>query len=88
MHALSESIREEVADHNVRVVTIAPGAVETELLGHTTSAELISGYEDWKNSMGGVIGPEDVARSVEFAYNQPQNVCVREIVVATTRQQP
>ncbi|MFF7727103.1 hypothetical protein [Streptomyces sp. NPDC008001] len=28
-------LREEVAGHGVRVVTIAPGAVETELLSHT-----------------------------------------------------
>ncbi|MCW1891613.1 SDR family NAD(P)-dependent oxidoreductase [Vibrio chagasii] len=37
VHAISENVREEVAASNVRVTTIAPGAVETELLSHTTS---------------------------------------------------
>ncbi|MCV5646326.1 SDR family oxidoreductase, partial [Escherichia coli] len=37
VHAISENVREEVASSNVRVTTIAPGAVETELLSHTTS---------------------------------------------------
>jgi len=88
VHAISENIREEVAESNVRVVTIAPGAVETELLSHTTSEEIKEGYESWKESMGGVISPDDIANTVTFAYNQPQNVCIREIVVAATKQQP
>ncbi|WP_042147134.1 MULTISPECIES: SDR family oxidoreductase [unclassified Pseudoalteromonas] len=88
VHAISENIREEVADSNVRIITIAPGAVETELLSHTTSDEIKDGYESWKESMGGVISPDDIANTVTFAYNQPQNICIREIVVAATKQQP
>ena len=87
VHAISENVREEVADFNVRVTTIAPGAVETELLSHTTSSDIIDGYEDWKGAMGGALSPDDVARSVEYAYQQPQGVCIREIVVCATRQQ-
>ena len=88
VHAISENVREEVADSNVRLITIAPGAVETELLSHTTSQSIKEGYEDWKVSMEGVLDADDVARAVEFAYAQPQNVCIREIVLAATRQQP
>ncbi len=88
VHAISENVREEVADSNVRVTIIAPGAVETELLSHTTSDEIKGGYDAWKESMGGVLAADDIARSVVFAYNQPQGVCIREIVVGPTRQQP
>ena len=88
VHAISENIREEVAESNVRVITIAPGAVETELLSHTTSDEIKDGYEYWKDSMGGAISPDDIANTVTLAYNQPQNVCIREIVEAATKQQP
>ena len=88
VHAISENVREEVADSNVRVITIAPGAVETELLSHTSSNEIKEQYEGWKDSMGGAILPDDIARSVLFAFEQPQNVCIREIVIAATRQQP
>lgn len=87
VHAISEGAREEVADFNVRVTTIAPGAVETELLSHTTSSEIKAGYDSWKESMGGVINADDIARSALFVYQQPQNVCIREIVIAATRQQ-
>lgn len=88
VHAISENVREEVADFGVRVVTIAPGATETELLSHTTSESIKDGYESWKESMGGVISADDIARTVLFAFQQPQGVCIREIVVAATRQQP
>jgi len=88
IHGISENVREEVAPFDVRVITIAPGAVETELLSHTTDDEIIAGYEQWKESMGGVLLPEDVARSIQFVYSQPQNVNIRELVITQTRQEP
>ncbi|MGR5458561.1 SDR family oxidoreductase [Vibrio alfacsensis] len=88
VHAISENVREEVAASNVRVTTIAPGAVETELLSHTTSQDIKDGYDAWKVDMGGVLAADDIARAVVFAYQQPQNVCIREIALAPTKQQP
>ncbi|MCG6364979.1 SDR family oxidoreductase [Vibrio fluvialis] len=88
VHAISENVREEVAASNVRVITIAPGAVETELVSHITSDAIKTGYDAWKQEMGGVLDADDVARAVVFAYQQPQNVCIREIAVAPTKQQP
>ncbi|WP_299004259.1 SDR family oxidoreductase [uncultured Shewanella sp.] len=88
VHGLTENIREEVAMDDVRVITISPGAVETNLLSHTTNDDIKAGYNDWKEEMGGVIAPETIAEAALFAYEQPQSVCVREIVVAATRQQP
>lgn len=88
VHAISENVREEVANYNVRVITIAPGAAETELLSHTTSNEIKESYNDWKEEMGGVMSADDVANAIIFAYTQPQNICIREIVIAATKQQP
>jgi NADP-dependent 3-hydroxy acid dehydrogenase YdfG len=88
VHAISENLREEVASKNVRVITIAPGAVETELLGHTTDTAVKSGYENWKKDMGGVLSAESIAQTILFAYQQPQSVCIREIVLTATKQEP
>ncbi|RJX65195.1 SDR family oxidoreductase [Vibrio sinensis] len=88
VHAISENVREEVALSNVRVTTIAPGAVETELLSHTSSQDIKDGYDAWKEDMGGVLAADDIARAVVYAYQQPQNVCIREIALAPTKQQP
>lgn len=87
VHGMSENLREELSQHNVRVVVIAPGAVETELLSHTTSDDIKAGYQAWKQDMGGkVLSPEDVANAIDYAYSQPQYICIREIVLAATRQ--
>lgn len=88
VHAISENVRQEVAEHNVRVITIAPGAAETELLSHTRSEQIKSDYEAWKSHMGAILSADDVANAVVFAYEQPQHICVREIVLAATKQQP
>lgn len=88
VHAISENVREEVAESNVRVITIAPGAVETELLSHTTSDQIKEEYGNWKESMGGALAANDIANATCFAYQQPQSVCIRELVITATRQQP
>ncbi len=40
VHAITEGVRIENALKNVRMVTISPGAVETELLSHTSSEKI------------------------------------------------
>jgi len=88
VHAITENLRQEVALKNVRLITIAPGAVETELLSHTTSDPIRTDYENWKKEIGSVLNSDDVANAILYAYQQPQSVCVREIVLAATKQEP
>jgi len=87
VHAFTEQMREEAASCDVRFITIAPGVVETELLSHTTSEQIVKDYEQWKKDMGQPLQSEDVARSILFAYQQPQRICIREIVLCATRQE-
>ncbi|AKP68012.1 SDR family oxidoreductase [Companilactobacillus ginsenosidimutans] len=87
VHGLSETIREENSGKNVRVMMIAPGAAETELLNHVTSKSALDDYRAWEESMGGVVlDPEQVARTVKFMYDMPQEVNIREVDIAATRQ--
>ncbi|UJR10435.1 hypothetical protein I4U23_014639 [Adineta vaga] len=86
VHAYTEQIREEAASYDVRFITIAPGVVETELLSHTTAEKIVKDYNQWKKEMGQPLESEDVANSILFAYQQPQRVCIREIVLCPTRQ--
>lgn len=76
----------EVASKNVRVMTIAPGVVETALLSHTTNEAIKNDYTSWKDSIEGGLDPVVVAETVRFAYKQPQHVNLREIVLAPTKQ--
>lgn len=86
VHAISESMRKEVSGSNVRVLVIAPGVVETPLLYQTSDADIVSSYEDWKRTIGGGLDARQIADCVAFAYGMPQDVSVREIVIAKTAQ--
>lgn len=86
VRAISESIREEVAPHGVRITTISPGLVETELLEHTTDNDLRKGFEGLREPMGGFLDPADVADAALYIYQQPASVCIREVVLSATRQ--
>lgn len=84
---LSEVARGELSAYNVRVIRICPGAVDTELLSHTTSNSIKNDYQDWKTATGvGSITPDDVAKTIKFAYELPQGVNLREIQIADTKQ--
>lgn len=87
VHAITENIRKEVAGSNVRMITIAPGVVETPLLSHTSNEDIKSGYSEWKKSIESGLEPQKIADCVAFAYNQPQDICIREIVIAKTKQE-
>ncbi|MCR8743792.1 SDR family oxidoreductase [Romboutsia lituseburensis] len=86
VHAITENIRKEVSQSNVRMITISPGVVETPLLSHTTDENIKSDYNEWKKSIEAGLEPERIASCIEFAYNQPQDICIREIVIAKTKQ--
>ena len=86
VHAISESLRKEVSNHNVRILVIAPGVVETALLSHTSDEGLKSGYEDWKASIERGLDVKQIADCALFAYQMPQDVSIRELVIAKTKQ--
>jgi len=87
VHGLSETLREENSGKNVRVMMVAPGAAETELLTHVTSDSALSDYEAWKETLGGLtLDPKHVAATVKFMYDMPQEVNIREVDIAATAQ--
>ncbi|WP_194190131.1 SDR family oxidoreductase [Clostridium chrysemydis] len=87
VHAITESIRKEVSNSSVRMITIAPGVVETPLLSHTSDEGIKGDYNTWKETIEGGLDTKRIVECVEFAYNMPQDVCVREIVIAKTKQE-
>lgn len=88
VHAITENIREEVSGSDIRLVNIAPGMVETALVDSSTDEEAKAGWWDYAKEIGGALQPESIAQSILFAYQMPQSVCVREMVVCPTRQEP
>jgi len=84
---LTRVARGEMSPFNVRVLSVLPGAVNTELLSHTTNKKIIEGYNEWKEAVGAVnITAKDVATTIKFMYELPQSVSLREVVITDTRQ--
>ena len=88
VHAITENIREEVSGSKVRLINIAPGMVYTELLDHGCEEAARKGWMDYAEQIGGALKPDSIAQSVLFSYQMPQEVCVREIVICPTGQEP
>ncbi len=87
VHAISESIRGQLAPYDVRVIVISPGIVETEVLDHVNDPNTLRNYRENKVRIGGGISADHVAQSMLFAYGLPQNVLIQEICITPTRQE-
>lgn len=82
--AMSEGLREEVAPLGIRVTTIYPGAINTELTHSVQNeqvAEFVKGFYAQT-----AIEPDAIARAVAYAIEQPDDVSINEITVRPTRQ--
>ncbi|NOV98480.1 SDR family oxidoreductase [Isoptericola halotolerans] len=80
--ALTEGLRQE-SDPSIRVTTISPGVVESELADHITDPLAASAMETYRAAS---IPAGAVARAVAFAVAQPDDVDVNEIVVRPAAQ--
>jgi clavulanate-9-aldehyde reductase len=82
--AFSESLRQEGVALGVRVTTIEPGAVSTELSGHNRPEVL----EAMAKRFAGVtpLASEDIATAIIYAIGQPPNVSVNEVLVRPSGQ--
>ncbi len=87
VHGVSDSLRAHLAPHDVRVMVISPGVIETEVLDHVTDRNTLANYRANKVRIGGGISADHVAQSILFAYRLPQNVLIQEICITPTRQE-
>ena len=79
VEALSQGLRLETAGTGLKVTTIQPGNVATDLISMSGDEEALDEYGQPGESR--VLDPEDVAASVVHALVQPEHVAVNEILV-------
>ncbi|MGM5089294.1 SDR family oxidoreductase [Rhizobium sp. 814_E9_N1_1] len=82
VRAISEGLRQEVGS-KIRVTSIEPGAVESDLK-HTTSGTSQGTVMEFYKS---AIPASSVARAITFAIEQPADVDINEIVLRPTAQE-
>jgi clavulanate-9-aldehyde reducatase len=86
VHAFSEALRQEALHDGIRVTTVAPGFVETELQGHNRNPLVQQALSRARERIGDVLRPDDIAEAIVHAVTRPPHVCVNEIVVRPTQQ--
>lgn len=80
IEALSEDLRIELAQQGIKVTCIEPGLVITEL--HNKFAVHPKDSLNIKDP----LSPEDVARTILFALEQPDNVSIPRLMVVPSHQ--
>ncbi|MFW9262518.1 oxidoreductase [Nostoc sp. KVJ20] len=86
VNAISESLRQEVLQDNIRVTIIEPGLVETEINNHVTDPVAKKNVEDRIKAIT-PLQSEDIARAIAYAVTQPPHVNVNEILIRPTQQE-
>ncbi|MAO57626.1 MAG: oxidoreductase [Alcanivorax sp.] len=79
VRAISDGLRMETK--KIRVTTISPGVVESELARTTTDADTKAWLEDFRKV---ALKPTAIANAIAYAISQPDDVNVDEVIVQPT----
>lgn len=84
VHGFSESLRLDYAGTGIRVTEILPGLVRTNFaLNRWRDQERA---DDFYDDFGECLVPDDIARTLLFAIQQPANVVISQLVVVPSAQ--
>lgn len=83
--AISEGLRAEVGPEGIRVTTLYPGAVASELVDGSSDAEAKAGMRAFYDA--NEIPADSVARAIAYAIEQPADVSINEITLRPTKQE-
>ena len=84
--AFSDILRMEIAPkYNIRVTSLQPGAVESELFEHITDENYRAQMEELKERMK-FLKADDIADSIVYALRAPDHVDVAELFIMPTAQ--
>ncbi len=84
VNAISEGLRMELLEDDIRVTVIEPGAVSTELSTHITDEEAQQGMSRFAGIE--ILQAEDIASAIAYCVTQPQRVSVNEMLIRPSRQ--
>lgn len=83
LNAMTDAMRQELGDRNIRVSILMPGATETEVGDNISDPAWRSAIQAHV-SKPGAVQPSDIAETVVFMLSLPRHVNVAEISVRPT----
>ncbi len=84
VRAITEGLRRESREHNIRTTLISPGVVSTELPDSTSDSATRQYVKDLYRI---AIPVESISRTIAYAIEQPADVEISEIVIRPTAQE-
>ena len=85
VNGISESLRQELLEDNIRVTMVEPGVVQTELPDHITDEEAREGLSGLLENLD-PLQAEDIANAIVYVVTQPERVSINEILIRPSQQ--
>ncbi len=85
VNGISESLRQELLEDNIRVTMVEPGAVETELPEHITDEEAKEGLSGLLEKLD-PLHADDIATAIVDVVTTPKRVRINEILIRPSPQ--
>ena len=86
LNVFSEALRQEVASANIRVTSIEPGVVATELPERIGNPQAQSQFRIFMQDLE-PLEAADIARAILYVVTQPAHVSINELLVRPTKQE-
>lgn len=90
VRAIMEGLRQEEKNNGIRSTIVSPGAVKTELVNTIGNDNVLQGVQqlmDAPEEKALALNPEDVARAVAYAIDQPKHVAISEVLIRPAGQE-
>lgn len=84
VRAIFEGLRQEQHGNGIRTTIVSPGSVATELYNSINNPENKQVEINFEKEVG--LKADDVARSVEFAIDMPDNADINEVMIRPIKQ--
>lgn len=84
VNAISEGMRTDMLQHNIKVTNIKPGAVDTEFSlvrfkgDNDKAAQTYTGFKP--------LSGEDIAQAILYCTSLPEHVCINDLTITPTAQ--
>ncbi|WP_119317585.1 SDR family oxidoreductase [Companilactobacillus formosensis] len=84
VRAIMEGLRQEQHNNNIRTTIVSPGSVATELYKSIGNADNQKAEIEVEKQIG--LSAENIAKSVVFAINAPENMDLNEMIIRPIKQ--
>ncbi|WP_434323972.1 SDR family oxidoreductase [Mycoplasma capricolum] len=86
INAITEQLRKELSNTNIRFTLIEPAIVNTNLLDSTKNQQIHNDYQKSIDEINGGLKPEQIAQTIYYIYSLPQDVMIPELMISHTNE--